>query len=227
MYGRLISNGENIIGIVEAKDATQEQLNISLCNSGVILGRADLIFDLIAKIGSDNASKEFYLTDCIELAANAGFKSSLVLCDEKETTGVNSLEELARAEELFQKAKRIEFMEKGVQLNSPETVFFSFDTEIGKGTVIEQNVIIAPAVTIEEYATVRAFSHLEGCRIFPNANIGPYARIRPGSIVSEGANIGNFVEVKKSIVGTKSKINHLSYIGDAKIGEKVNVGAVQ
>ena len=225
MYGRLISNGENIIGIVEAKDATLEQLDISLCNSGVILGRADLIFDLIAKIGSDNASKEFYLTDCIELAANAGFKSSLVLCDEKETTGVNSLEELARAEELFQKAKRIEFMEKGVQLNSPETVFFSFDTEIGKGTVIEQNVIIAPAVTIEEYATVRAFSHLEGCRIFPNANIGPYARIRPGSIVSKGANIGNFVEVKKSIVGTKSKINHLSYIGDAKIGEKVNVGA--
>ena len=123
MYGRLISKGENIIKIIEAKDATQEQLNISLCNSGVILGRTDVIFDLIKKIGNDNASKEFYLTDCIELAAKAGFKSSLVLCDERETIGVNSLEELARAEELFQKAKRIEFMEKGVQLTLQKQFF--------------------------------------------------------------------------------------------------------
>ena len=225
MYGRLITNGENIIEIVEAKDATQEQLNISLCNSGVILGRADIIFSLIAKIGNENASKEFYLTDCIELAAEAGYTSSCVLCDENETIGINSLEELAKAEEIFQKAKRIEFMEKGVHLQSPETVFFSFDTEIGKGTIIEQNVVIAPAVTIEKNSIIRAFSHLEGCHICPNSKIGPYARIRPGSIVSEGANVGNFVEVKKSIVGPKSKINHLSYIGDAKIGEKVNVGA--
>ena len=225
MYGRLITNGENIIEIVEAKDATQEQLNISLCNSGVILGRADIIFSLIAKIGNENASKEFYLTDCIELAAEAGYTSSCVLCDENETIGINSLEELAKAEEIFQKAKRIEFMEKGVHLQSPETVFFSFDTEIGKGTIIEQNVVIAPAVTIEKNSIIRAFSHLEGCHICPNSKIGPYARIRPGSIVSEGANVGNFVEVKKSFVGPKSKINHLSYIGDAKIGEKVNVGA--
>ncbi len=225
MYGRLITNGENIIEIVEAKDATQDQLNISLCNSGVILGRADIIFSLIAKIGNENASKEFYLTDCIELAAEAGYTSSCVLCDENETIGINSLEELAKAEEIFQKAKRIEFMEKGVHLQSPETVFFSFDTEIGKGTIIEQNVVIAPAVTIEKNSIIRAFSHLEGCHICPNSKIGPYARIRPGSIVSEGANVGNFVEVKKSIVGSKSKINHLSYIGDAKIGEKVNVGA--
>jgi len=225
MYGRLITNGENIIEIVEAKDATQDQLNISLCNSGVILGRADIIFSLIAKIGNENASKEFYLTDCIELAAEAGYTSSCVLCDENETIGINSLEELAKAEEIFQKAKRIEFMEKGVHLQSPETVFFSFDTEIGKGTIIEQNVVIAPAVTIEKNSIIRAFSHLEGCHICPNSKIGPYARIRPGSIVSEGANVGNFVEVKKSIVGPKSKINHLSYIGDAKIGEKVNVGA--
>ena len=225
MYGRLITNGENIIEIVEAKDATQDQLNISLCNSGVILGRADIIFSLLAKIGNENASKEFYLTDCIELAAEAGYTSSLVLCDEKETIGVNSLEELAKAEEIFQKAKRIEFMEKGVHLQSPETVFFSFDTEIGKGTIIEQNVVIAPAVTIEKNSIIRAFSHLEGCHICPNSKIGPYARIRPGSIVSEGANVGNFVEVKKSFVGPKSKINHLSYIGDAKIGERVNVGA--
>ena len=225
MYGRLITNGENIIEIVEAKDATQDQLNISLCNSGVILGRADIIFSLIAKIGNENASKEFYLTDCIELAAEAGYTSSCVLCDENETIGINSLEELAKAEEIFQKAKRIEFMEKGVHLQSPETVFFSFDTEIGKGTIIEQNVVIAPAVTIEKNSIIRAFSHLEGCHICPNSKIGPYARIRPGSIVSEGANVGNFVEVKKSIVGPKSKVNHLSYIGDTKIGEKVNVGA--
>ena len=225
MYGRLITNGENIIEIVEAKDATQDQLNISLCNSGVILGKADLIFGLIEKIGNENASKEFYLTDCIELAAEAGYTSSLVLCDEKETIGVNSLEELAKAEKIFQKAKRIEFMEKGVHLQSPETVFFSFDTEIGKGTVIEQNVVIAPAVTIEKNAIIRAFSHLEGCHICPNSKIGPYARIRPGSILSDGANIGNFVEVKKSTVGQDSKINHLSYIGDTKIGERVNVGA--
>ena len=225
MYGRLITNGENIIEIVEAKDATQDQLNISLCNSGVILGRADIIFSLIAKIGNENASKEFYLTDCIELAAEAGYTSSCVLCDENETIGINSLEELAKAEEIFQKAKRIEFMEKGVHLQSPETVFFSFDTEIGKGTIIEQNVVIAPAVTIEKNAIIRAFSHLEGCYICPNSEIGPYARIRPGSILSDGANIGNFVEVKKSTVGQDSKINHLSYIGDTKIGEKVNVGA--
>ena len=225
MYGRLITNGENIIEIVEAKDATQDQLNISLCNSGVILGRADIIFSLIAKIGNENASKEFYLTDCIELAAEAGYTSSCVLCDENETIGINSLEELAKAEEIFQKAKRIEFMEKGVHLQSPETVFFSFDTEIGKGTIIEQNVVIAPAVTIEKNAIIRAFSHLEGCHICPNSKIGPYARIRPGSILSDGAKIGNFVEVKKSTVGQDSKINHLSYIGDTKIGEKVNVGA--
>ena len=225
MYGRLIASGSNISQIVEAKDASEEQLKITLCNSGVILGKATLIFDLISKIKNDNASNEFYLTDCIELASKSGFKCSVVLCDQQETIGVNSLKELAQAEDLFQKSKRVEFMDNGVRLHAADTVFFSFDTIIGPGTEIEQNVVLAPGVTIEENATIRAFSHLEGCHISSGSRVGPYARIRPDTVLSEGSVVGNFVEVKKSVIGPESKVNHLSYIGDAKIGEKVNIGA--
>ena len=147
------------------------------------------------------------------------------MCDQQETIGVNSLKELAQAEDLFQKSKRVEFMDNGVRLHAADTVFFSFDTIIGPGTEIEQNVVLAPGVTIEENATIRAFSHLEGCHISSGSRVGPYARIRPDTVLSEGSVVGNFVEVKKSVIGPESKVNHLSYIGDAKIGEKVNIGA--
>lgn len=224
-YGRLVTNGDTLERIVEFKDATDEERAITLCNSGVIMARSDVLFDLISKVGNDNASEEYYLTDIIGIARDQGLSATVVSCDESETLGVNSRAELAGAEAQFQSRARAAALADGITLSDPDTVYFAHDTVIGRDTIIEPNVVFGPDVTIESDTTIRAFSHLEGCHVSRGSVVGPYARLRPGAELAENTKVGNFVEVKNAQVAAGAKINHLSYIGDATIGEKANIGA--
>jgi len=224
-YGRLVTQGDRLERIVEFKDATDAERAITLCNSGVMAAKAQDLFAWIDKIDNSNASGEYYLTDCVAIAVSQGKTATVVLCDEAETLGVNSRAELAQAETAFQAKMRADMLENGVTLYAPESVYFSYDTAIGRDCLIEQNVVFGPDVTVESGATIRAFSHLEGCHVSRDAVVGPYARLRPGAELSEGVKIGNFVEVKNALIGEGSKVNHLSYIGDADIGKGSNIGA--
>ncbi|MCF6316602.1 MAG: bifunctional UDP-N-acetylglucosamine diphosphorylase/glucosamine-1-phosphate N-acetyltransferase GlmU [Marinosulfonomonas sp.] len=224
-YGRMIVGDGGLVRIVEAKDANEAQLAITLCNGGLVAADAQVLFALLHTIGNDNASGEYYLTDIVAAARAQGHCASVVTCDEAETMGINTRAELARAEGIFQAQKRAEALENGVTMTAPETVFFGFDTYIGRDAVIEPNVVFGPGVTVESGATIRAFSHLEGCHVSRGAVVGPYARLRPGTELSENTKVGNFVEVKNATILEGAKVNHLSYIGDASIGARTNVGA--
>ncbi|MDP5084023.1 MAG: bifunctional UDP-N-acetylglucosamine diphosphorylase/glucosamine-1-phosphate N-acetyltransferase GlmU [Yoonia sp.] len=224
-YGRLILKDDQLDRIVEYKDANDEERAVRLCNSGVIAANSTMLFDLISEVSDDNAAKEYYLTDIIGIARARGLTATVVRCEEAETMGINSRAELAQAEALFQAQARQMAQEDGVTLTAPETVFFAHDTVIGRDTVIEPNVVFGPGVTIESGATIRAFSHLEGCHVSRDAVVGPYARLRPGAELAEGVRIGNFVEIKNAIIAEGAKVNHLSYIGDAEIGARSNIGA--
>ena len=224
-YGRLVMAGDTLEKIVEFKDASDEERAITLCNSGVVMADATVLFDLCNALSNENASGEYYLTDIVEIARNRGISSTVVTCDEAETLGINTRAELANAETLFQKKARAEALENGVTLHAPETVFFAQDTVLGRDAVIEPNVVFGPGVTVETGAHIRAFSHLEGCHVGQNAVVGPYARLRPGAELSNDSKVGNFVEIKNASLGEGSKVNHLSYIGDASIGAGSNIGA--
>lgn len=224
-YGRLVMQGETLERIVEFKDADAQERAISFCNSGLMACDASLMFDLLSKIGNENASGEYYLTDLVELARAQGHNVTAVACDESETLGVNSRLDLAAADAVFQNKARNALMEQGVTLMAPETVYLAFDTVIGRDTVIEPNVVFGPGVTIESGALIRAFSHLEGCHVSRGAKVGPYARLRPGAELSEDTHVGNFVEIKNAEIAEGAKVNHLTYIGDASVGEKTNIGA--
>lgn len=224
-YGRLIVQDDQLDRIVEFNDASDKERAITLCNSGVVAANASVIFDLISKVGNANAAKEFYLTDIIGIARSEGLSATVVRCDEAETLGINARSELAQAEALFQQNARATAMEDGVTLTAPNTVFFAHDTVIGRDTVVEPNVVFGPGVTVESGATIRAFSHLEGCHVSRGGIIGPYARLRPGAELAEGVKVGNFVEIKNAQVAEGAKVNHLSYIGDAAIGARSNIGA--
>ncbi|NVO29111.1 bifunctional UDP-N-acetylglucosamine diphosphorylase/glucosamine-1-phosphate N-acetyltransferase GlmU [Donghicola sp. C2-DW-16] len=224
-YGRLIMSGDKLERIVEFKDATEAERAITLCNSGVVCAKAEVLFDLIDRVGNDNASGEYYLTDIVGLAWDTGRSATAVTCAESETMGVNTRAQLAEAEAEFQSKMRAEMLDNGITMTAPETVFFAHDTIIGRDTIIEPNVVFGPEVTVESGATIRAFSHLEGCHVSRGAIIGPYARLRPGAEISEHAHIGNFVEVKNALIGEGAKANHLTYIGDATIGKGTNIGA--
>ncbi len=224
-YGRLVMDGDDLARIVEFKDATDAERKITFCNSGVLAADAKTLFDLLDAVGNDNAAGEYYLTDVPAIARDRGLTATAIACDEAETLGVNSRTELAAAEAAFQARKRAESLENGVTMAAPETVFFAYDTYIGRDTVIEPNVVFGPEVTVESGATLRAFSHLEGCHVSRGAIVGPYARLRPGAELAEDVRIGNFVEVKNATIAEGAKVNHLSYVGDASIGEATNVGA--
>ncbi|KEJ89404.1 bifunctional UDP-N-acetylglucosamine diphosphorylase/glucosamine-1-phosphate N-acetyltransferase GlmU [Sulfitobacter donghicola] len=224
-YGRLIMDGMSLERIVEYKDASEAERAVTLCNSGVIACKSDLLFDLISQVGNDNASGEYYLTDIIGLARARGLKATAVTCPEAETLGVNSRAQLAEAEAAFQARTRAKLMEDGVTFQGPETVYFARDTVIGRDTLIEPHVVFGPGVTVESGAHIRAFSHLEGCHVSRGATVGPYARLRPGTELQENTRIGNFVEIKNATVAEGAKVNHLSYIGDAFVGTKANIGA--
>ena len=224
-YGRLVMDGDRLLRIVEYKDATEDERQIRFTNSGLLACDAATLFDLIAGLSNDNASGEYYLTQVAELANARGLSVTAVKCDEAETLGVDSRADLAAADASFQARARAALLADGVTLAAPDTVYLSFDTVIGRDALIEPNVVFGPGVTVESGATIRAFSHLEGCHVARGAIVGPYARLRPGTELAEDVSIGNFVEVKNATLAQGAKVNHLSYIGDASIGEASNVGA--
>ena len=225
-YGRLVMGvGDDLAQIVEAKEATPEQLNISLCNSGVMALPAGLLFELLGEVKNDNAKGEYYLTDIVGLARNRRLHCRVAVAAEEDVMGVNSQVELAIAESIFQTRRRGELLEAGVSMVAPETVFFAYDSDISGGVLIEPNVVFGPGVTVESGARIRAFSHLEGCTVREGAEIGPYARLRPKADIGPGAKVGNFVEVKNVTMGAGAKANHLAYLGDGEVGAKANVGA--
>ena len=224
-YGRLVMDGDMLQRIVEFKDASEAERQITLCNSGLLACDARLLFDLLAQVGNNNAQGEYYLTDIVELAGSQGHKVTAISCDESETLGINSRADLAAADAVFQASARAALLENGVTLMAPDTVYLAFDTMIGRDTLIEPNVVFGPGVTVESGAKIRAFSHLEGCHVSRGAIVGPYARLRPGAELAEDVHIGNFVEIKNAQVDTGAKINHLSYVGDASVGARTNIGA--
>lgn len=224
-YGRLIVNGDRLEKIVEYKDATESERAVTLCNSGVVCADAKTLFDLVAQVGNDNAAGEYYLTDIVQIARAAGLSAGVVICDESETLGVNTREQLAQAEAAFQTRARAEAMENGVTLTAPETVFFGLDTYIGRDTTIAPNVFFGAGVTVESGAEIKSFCHLEGCHISRGAVVGPFARLRPGAELAEDVHVGNFVEIKNAILDEGVKVGHLTYLGDAHVGEFTNIGA--
>lgn len=224
-YGRLITEGDALMKIVEFKDASDEERAITLCNSGVVCVDAKLLFSLVAEVGNRNAAGEYYLTDIPELARKRGLSAGVVICPEAETLGVNTRAQLAEAEAAFQAQARAEALENGVTLTAPDTVFFALDTVIGRDAIVGPNVIFGPGVTVESGAEIRAFCHLEGCHISRGATVGPFARLRPGAELAEDVHVGNFVEIKNAILDEGVKVGHLTYIGDADIGEHTNIGA--
>jgi bifunctional UDP-N-acetylglucosamine pyrophosphorylase/glucosamine-1-phosphate N-acetyltransferase len=224
-YGRLILEGDSLQRIVEAKDATPEELTVDTCNSGLLAADAQVLMRLLTHVTNENAAGEYYLTDVPALGVAEGLSATAILCDEAETLGINSRVELAAAETSFQAAKRAEMQENGVAMQDPDTVIFALDTWVGRDAEVEPHVVFGPGVTVESGAQIRAFSHLEGCHVSAGAVIGPYARLRPGAEIGNDARIGNFVEVKEALIGEGAKVNHLSYIGDATVGERTNIGA--
>ncbi len=224
-YGRLIVNDGRLVAIVEEKDADAATKAIRLCNSGIMAFRSGLLPELLEAIGNANAKGEYYLTDAVAVGTARGLRAEAVIGDEREFVGVNDRSQLAAAEAIFQQRARAEAMAAGVTLVAPETVFFSFDTRLGRDVVVEPNVVFAPGVEVASGVVIRAFSHLEGAKVASGAIIGPYARLRPGADLAENVHVGNFVEIKNARVDPGAKVNHLTYIGDATIGARTNVGA--
>lgn len=225
-YGRLkLSADGGLEAIVEFKDASPEERRINLCNSGIMVLSAKLLFDLLAHVKNDNAKGEYYLTDIVGLARARGLKAAVVETDESEVIGVNSRAELAQAEAIFQARARAAAMADGATLIAPETVYFSFDTKLGRDVVVEPNVVFGPGVSVGDNVVIHAFCHLEGASIADGASVGPFARLRPGAELRKKAKVGNFVEVKKAVLEEGAKVNHLTYIGDARVGAGANVGA--
>jgi bifunctional UDP-N-acetylglucosamine pyrophosphorylase/glucosamine-1-phosphate N-acetyltransferase len=224
-YGRLITDGDTLLKITEWKDATEAERAITLCNSGVLCADAQTLLSLVAEVRNDNAAGEYYLPDIVALARARGLSACVVLCDEAETLGVNTRAQLAEAEAAFQTRARAAALENGVTLTAPETVFFALDTWIGRDAIIGPNVVFGPGVTIESGAEIKGFCHLEGCHISRGATVGPFARLRPGAELAEDVHVGNFVEIKNAILDEGVKVGHLTYIGDADIGEHTNIGA--
>jgi bifunctional UDP-N-acetylglucosamine pyrophosphorylase/glucosamine-1-phosphate N-acetyltransferase len=225
-YGRVIADADGTIRkMVEYKDATPEERACDLCNSGLMAVSATDLFTLLARVGDANAAGEYYLPDIVMIAAGEGRKSAVIEPAEGEVAGINSRAELALVEAEWQRRRRLRAMADGVTLIAPETVWFSHDTQIGRDSIVAQNVVFGPGVSVGEQVVIHAFSHLEGAQVAAGAEIGPYARLRPGADIGEKAKVGNFVEVKKARLGKGAKANHLSYLGDADIGAGANIGA--
>jgi bifunctional UDP-N-acetylglucosamine pyrophosphorylase/glucosamine-1-phosphate N-acetyltransferase len=225
-YGRIIlGEGDRIAKMVEYKDATEEERAVRLCNSGMMAVRAHDLFRWLAKVGNDNAAGEYYLPDVVNIAAREGREAVVIEGDPYETAGVNSRAELAHLELEWQRRRREEALQEGATLIDPESVWFAYDTKLGRDVTVEPHVVFGPGVSVADGATIHAFSHIEGATIGAKASIGPFARIRPGTRLAESTKVGNFVELKKAEIGKGAKVNHLSYVGDASVGAKANIGA--
>ena len=226
-YGRLIVDEEDdtLVAIVEHKDASPEEKTIGLCNSGVMALGGEQLHDFLSRIGNDNANGEYYLTDIVHVAGEAGFTCVAVEGDEAELLGVNSRIDLAMAETTLQDELRSRAMSRGATLIDPSSVYFSWDTQLGQDVVVEPGVVFGMGVTVGDNVRIKAYSHIEGTTIGEGSTVGPFARLRPGAEIGSGAKIGNFVEIKKSVIEDGAKVSHLSYIGDARVGTDANVGA--
>ena len=225
-YGRIATDdGRAIRKMVEFKDASQDERAINLCNSGLMAISARDLFALLAKVGNANAAGEYYLPDVVMIALQQGQTSAVIETDVDEVTGVNSRAELAAMEAQWQMRRRRQAMDEGATLIAPETVWFAHDTVIGRDVVIEPNVFFAPGVVIADSVTIHGFSHIEGTSVARSAEIGPFARLRPGTVLEEKSKVGNFVEMKKARLGKGAKANHLTYLGDADVGAGANIGA--
>lgn len=225
-YGRVIAENGRIVKMVEHKDATEAERACRLCNSGLMAVRSDELFELLDRVGNDNSQGEYYLVDIVNIANADGRSCAVVVtADPDEVAGVNSRAELAEAEARWQQRRRRQAMDEGATLVAPETVWFAWDTAMGRDVLVEPNVFFGPGVTIADSVTIHAFSHLEGATLASGVEIGPYARLRPGADLREDSKVGNFVEVKKSVLGKGAKANHLTYIGDAEVGAGANIGA--
>ena len=225
-YGRVIlGDADHISKMVEYKDANEAERAVKLCNSGMMAVGSKDLFRWLTKVGNANAAGEYYLPDIVMIAKEEGRAPVAIEGEPFETAGVNSRAELAHLELDWQRRRREEALEQGATLIDPESVWFSADTELGRDCTIEPHVVFGPGVKIADGATIRAFSHIEGATISTGCEVGPFARLRPGAALAEGAKVGNFVEVKKASLGKGAKANHLSYIGDAEVGAKANIGA--
>lgn len=225
-YGRLLRDAEGrLIRIVEDRDASAAEKSVDLCNSGVMAVDGTRLFDLVGRVGNDNAKGEYYLTDIVALARSEGRECAVIEAPAEELMGIDSRAGLAQAEAVFQARMRARAMEGGATLQDPETVWFSFDTVLGRDVTVEPNVVFGPGVTVGDGARINAFCHLAGVTLEADAEVGPFARFRPGAVVGRGARVGNFVEMKNAVLGEGAKANHLSYIGDTDVGAGTNVGA--
>jgi bifunctional UDP-N-acetylglucosamine pyrophosphorylase/glucosamine-1-phosphate N-acetyltransferase len=225
-YGRIIlGEGDRIAKMVEFRDATEEERAVGLCNSGMMAVRAMDLFRWLDKVGNDNAAGEYYLPDVVNIAAAEGREAVVIEGDPYETAGVNSRAELAHLELEWQRRRREQVLDEGATLIDPESVWFAYDTRLGRDVTVEPHVVFGPGVQVADGATIKAFSHIDGATIGTKANIGPFARIRPGTRLGDRSKVGNFVELKKAEVGDGAKVNHLSYVGDASVGAGANIGA--
>jgi bifunctional UDP-N-acetylglucosamine pyrophosphorylase/glucosamine-1-phosphate N-acetyltransferase len=224
-YGRLVTAGGELIAIVEHADATEQERAIPLCNGGLMAFDGKVALQILERIGNDNRKGEYYLTDAVKIAREMKRKAVALEVTEDEVSGINTKAQLAATEATMQQRLRQAALEAGVTLVAPETVHLAADTKLGKDVTIEPYVVFGPGVTVEDGATVRSFSHLAGARVGKNAIVGPYARLRPGAKLEEGVHVGNFVEVKEATIEAGAKANHLSYIGDSRVGAGANIGA--
>ncbi|RWK65979.1 bifunctional UDP-N-acetylglucosamine diphosphorylase/glucosamine-1-phosphate N-acetyltransferase GlmU [Mesorhizobium sp.] len=224
-YGRLIEKDGKLIAIREEKDCTDEEKKITFCNGGLMAVAGKHALTLLDQVGNNNAKGEYYLTDIVEIAGGQGFDVVAAEAGFENVLGINNRAELAAAEGIWQTRRRREAMLSGVTLIAPETVFFSHDTEIGADTIVEPNVWFGPGVKIATGAKIHAFSHIEGATIASNCDVGPFARLRPGADLKQKAKVGNFCEVKQATIEEGAKVNHLTYIGDARVGAGANIGA--
>jgi bifunctional UDP-N-acetylglucosamine pyrophosphorylase/glucosamine-1-phosphate N-acetyltransferase len=225
-YGRVIANGDKISWMVEHKDASEKERACPLCNSGLMAARSELLFDLLAQVGNDNSQGEYYLPEIVNIAIRQDGACAVVRTgDPDEVAGINSRGELAAAEARWQKARRLRAMAEGATLVAPETVFFAWDTALGRDVTIEPNVVFGPGVRVADGATIHAFCHLEGAQVGEGVSVGPFARLRQGTVLGKGAKVGNFVETKNAELGEGAKANHLTYLGDATVGAGANIGA--
>lgn len=224
-YGRLLMQGDKLLAIREFKDANEQERAVRLCNSGVMAFESSHLREVLGRIENNNASKEYYLTDAVELTNRDHKICAVVKAREEEVMGVNTQGERAHAEAVAQRHLREKAMEAGVMLVAPETVHFSHDTRLAAGVVVHPFVVFGEGVVVEENVEIKSFCHFEKAVIKKNAVVGPYARLRPDAVIEENAHIGNFVEVKKATIEKGAKVNHLSYIGDARVGAGANIGA--
>ncbi|EGD57388.1 UDP-N-acetylglucosamine pyrophosphorylase / glucosamine-1-phosphate N-acetyltransferase [Novosphingobium nitrogenifigens DSM 19370] len=225
-YGRVIAQDGLVAKMVEFKDADAQERACTLCNSGLLAARAEDLFALLERVGNNNAQGEYYLPDIVNIAIADGRTAAVVTTDDPdEVAGINSRSELAAAEARWQGRRRERAMADGATLVAPETVWFAWDTVVGRDVTIEQNVVFGPGVVVADKVVIHAFSHIEGARIASGVSVGPFARLRPGADLAEGSRVGNFVEVKNARLGEGAKANHLTYLGDAEIGAHANIGA--